>query len=168
MLAVIADENILKIKIREKLKDSKSELPNKWFDFLKKFIDEQFETNFEETENGRFLFSLDNFLKTEINLGNEYGFLTLNFKNQTRLEAFLPYSEINQLTKNLNEFNMTETNWSSDMYPCRVYISSNKRKICFYDSVEVSDSCVLFEKRITTFQNIIFSILKLKISTSSK
>ena len=141
-------------------------LANEWLKFIEKFIAEQFELFKEKTETDIILFRIENYLKTEIDLSNEYGFLTLNFKNRVKTQSFISITGISHLKQMANQVEPINKPYSSDHYPCRVYFSDNGKLIEFYDSDKITDTIELLDRRVAVFEKVILLILKQKIIES--
>ncbi len=143
-------------------------ISNEWLNFLDKFLAKQFELFKEKTDSDWTLFLIENYLKTEIDFSNKYGFLTLTFNKKTKAQLFISISGISYSTEKVNDVKTIKTYWDSENYPCRVYVSDNLKQIYFYDSEKIFDNKELLNNRITTFENIILTILKLKIISASE
>ena len=143
-------------------------ISNEWLNFIDKFIAGQSELIKKKTDSDWTLFQIENYLNTDIDFSNKYGFLTLSFKEIKKAQSYISISGISHLMEKVNDITTISTSWNSENYPCRVFISNNKRQIYFYDSEKIIDNKKLYNNRIITFENIILTILKLKIISASE
>ncbi len=148
-----------------------------WKSFLEKFSSKQCEILFEKNEKGRLLFQIPNVLGTSINASNQYGFISLNFKNHSDRDDFLFHAKIDHKIENIATLPESEdivklkwkdvsTDWISDKNPCLIYISNGGtgRILSFYDIKNDISNEEIFNNRIATFKNIFTAIVNLKIT----
>lgn len=137
---------------------------SEWLAFLEKFSSNQLKISFEENEKGRMSFLIENILDTDIDVSNNYGFLSLKFKNRYKRNKFLVHLEIKQEIEDFEKFKLISSNWASDKFPCRVYFSDTGKILSFYDNENELTEEKKYDNRIVTFKNIFLGIINLKIT----
>ena len=152
-----------------------------WKSFLEKFSSKQCEILLQENKKKLLSFQIKNILGTNINASNQYGFISLNFKNHFDRDEFLFHANINLKIEDLviksefkDIFNLkwkeVNTNWFSDKKPSRIYVSNGGtgRILSFYDIKNDISNEEISNNRIATFKNIFTAIVNLKITDAEK
>ena len=137
----------------------------KWQSFISKFFSNDNILVSEKNEKGYFSYEIDNYLNTNVYISDKYGFLTLHFPNSSKTKVFMDLTGFEYDSNQSQGITVFSFSYSSELYPCRVYLSGgSQRIISFYDYEELEDAAELFENRIKVFQNTMSTIMKFKIA----
>lgn len=85
----------------------------------------------------------NNILNSNINISEQWGFLTLEFANKEDKAKFLIQIEMSISIQKLEGptwLKRITTNYNEKKYPCRVYPASSSFTIAFYDAEKVGDA----------------------------
>lgn len=131
-----------------------------WINYLEHFCANQTNFSYTQKENGFIIYEIINIFDTNIDISNQYGFLSLNFENKIIQDNFQEFIKVEKsITKN-EYISIVRTSYPIKEFPARVF--PNKLKLSFYDLDSELTNFEKFENRIIVFQSIIFALLQLK------
>lgn len=131
-----------------------------WINYLEHFCANQTNFSYTQKENGFIIYEIINIFDTNIDISNQYGFLSLNFESKIIQDNFQEFIKVEKaITKN-EYISIVRTSYPIKEFPARVY--PNKLKLSFYDLDSELTNFEKFENRIIVFQSIIFALLQLK------
>lgn len=151
--------------------DTRDELRTAWLNFIEKFTGEEFDKSKENIKTGDFRFEIKNFLQTGIKINDSYGFLTVDFRDRSckwNVQDFLSFTKIEFKSTQMNKMTFWSTDWPIEDFPCRIYGANDNGRLRFYPSSEITDMNKHLNSYIKVFQNVVFTIIKLKIKSSSE
>lgn len=131
-----------------------------WINYLEHFCANQTNFSYTQKENGFIIYEIINIFDTNIDISNQYGFLSLNFESKIIQDNFQEFIKVEKsITKN-EYISIVRTSYPIKEFPARVY--PNRLKLSFYDLDSKLTNFEKFENRIIVFQSIIFALLQLK------
>ncbi len=107
-----------------------------WLELLERFSSEHLKIEFMATEKPYRLFSIANCFDSGIDISNDYGFLCVKFKDIKKRDSFLNNTSISIKVEIIDKIKWRKIQYSTNEFPCRVFISDNNKLISFYSSSE--------------------------------
>ncbi len=132
-----------------------------WINFLERFVANQLDIKFSDIDSRYVNFKIENILDTEISIDSKYGFLTINFPSAKIERDFVNHSGYCFTQNDQDSVSKEQYKSFTNKFPCRIY--NNSLSLNFYDPENKHQKEDLLN-RILVFENILQTILKLKVA----